>query len=162
MGQEEENSGESKWATLVQSQLARLPAEYAQRYAAASEMRHAFQSKLAESLQESLNEHLKTVPQDTLIEKQALASWVNEQLRLQGLAIRCPKTGLPAILVADFKDAQSEDISRFRLEVRDPRRGRYKSFSSGGLFEFTLIEDLPRQESMSRRYRSQRDDQRGK
>jgi hypothetical protein len=116
-------------------------------------MLHAFREVTAEVLGPRLNAHLNSIPQDTLVEKQALATWLNEQLRAIGLAIKCPKTGLPGILKADFKDSANDSVSRFRVEVWDPGRGRYQSFSSNTLWDLTLMEAPPRRESLSRGFR---------
>ncbi|HZL26968.1 MAG TPA: hypothetical protein VFC39_10590 [Acidobacteriaceae bacterium] len=116
-------------------------------------MLRTFREATAGFLEQRLNEHLKTMAQDTLAEKQTLATWVNEQLRAVGLAVKCPKTSLPGILKADFKDGANDSLSRFRVKVWDPRRGRYQSFSSNTLWDLTLVEAPPRRESLSRGFR---------
>jgi hypothetical protein len=155
---EEERANEKKLASVkqrIQQELFHeLPASYAERYLALTEIRHVFLQVLAENLQNCLNEHLKSIPEDTLAEKQALATWVNEQLRSLGLAVRCPKTNLPGILTADFKDSANNEVSRFRVEVRNERRGRFKSMAVNTLFDLTLMEDAQRQEALSRGFKT--------
>lgn len=142
------------WQAAIRQRLfASLPEEFAGRYKLVTRINHAFRAELAATLQGSLNDHLAAMPQDSLAEKQALASWVNEHLRLLGLAVRCPKTGLPGTLLADFQDAAHEDTTRFRVEVRDRTGRRFKSYTSPSLFDLTLIEDTPRQEPLARGFR---------
>jgi len=124
-----------------------LPGDYAARYKELQELSHEFRTEVARQLGPAMNAHLKKMPQDSYAEKQALASWVNGQLRALGLAIKCPKTGRPANLVADIKQAGS-DVSRFRLEIRDERGKKTRTFASRELPELELMEDEPRQEPL--------------
>ena len=114
-----------------------------------TELRTAFHRFLAEQLQSRLNAHLKTVPQESYQEKQALASQVNRELRELGLSIRCPRTGLPAILIADVREP-SEGSSRFRLEVATAEGGRRRTYTAATLPDLELMVDNPRCESLAR------------
>ena len=128
--------------------LADLPEDYPVYFKAASELRHHFHTELAAGLQTRLNRHLQGMAQETYDEKRALATWVNEQLRSLGLAIKCPKTGRPGSLLADFKDSEG-DVSRFRLEVRDEHGGKTRIVVGRHLAELELMEDAPRQEPLA-------------
>jgi hypothetical protein len=90
--------------------------------------------QLARSIAPLLNSHLSTMPQTTLAEKRELAIWINAELRDLGLCIRCPKTGLPGLLYADFKDSQNDGVSRFRIESRR---------ASGRRTETSVFKTLP-------------------
>jgi hypothetical protein len=102
---------------------------------------------LAKMLQPLLNKELSARPQETYSEKQALATWVNRRLKEIGLAIKCPKTGKPAIVLADVKHGGS-DVSRFRIEIRDDAGKKVRTFTSRALPELNLMEDEPRREPL--------------
>ncbi len=121
-----------------------LPASYADAYTLILEKSQQFRAQVASVLAPRLNAHLKTLPQDNYADKQALATWVNNELRQLGLAIRCPKTGKPATLVADSR-GQGE-YARFRLDVRGDDGRHLRTMTSTTLPEFELIEDEPRRE----------------
>lgn len=108
---------------------------------------HTFRAGLAELLDGPLNDHLKTLPQETPAEKQALASWLNAQLRPLGLAVRCPKTGRPSVLISDLKESGSH-IGRFRTENRDENGAKVRPWTSTQLPVLELMEDLPRLEPL--------------
>jgi hypothetical protein len=75
-------------------------------------------SAMAKSLEQSMNEYLAQARQFTLDERRELAAELNRCLSECSLAIRCPRTGRPAILVVDTLSADQPDVSRFRLQVR--------------------------------------------
>jgi hypothetical protein len=151
MSADDESPELANWRSTVRSVMACLPTGYADAGPAASAMRRIFHEELAAALEPRLNAHLKTMAHDTYADKKALASWVNNELHyVQGLTIRCPRTDLPAILVTDIRDAETQ-ASRFRLEVRSPDGRASKTYSSAKLPELKLMEDPPRNESLSRR-----------
>jgi hypothetical protein len=107
-----------------------------------------------------LNAQVSAMPSENYGDKQKIASWVNGELRRLGLAIRCPKTNHPAILVADVRGGEHE-ISRFRLEIRDDSGNRKRTWSSQSIPELTLMEDSPREEPIAKwsaRLRQKRQD----
>ena len=107
-----------------------------------------------------LNAQVSAMPSENYGDKQKIASWVNGELRQLGLAIRCPKTNHPAILVADVRGGEHE-ISRFRLEIRDDSGNRKRTWSSHSITELTLMEDSPREEPIAKwsaRLRQKRQD----
>lgn len=108
---------------------------------------HTFRTGLAALLEGPLNDHLQTLPQETPAEKQALASWLNAQLRQLGLAVRCPKTGRPSVLISDLKESGSH-IGRFRSENRDETGAKVRPWTSTQLPVLELMEDLPRLEPL--------------
>lgn len=132
---------------VIEELLSGCSTEYAARYSRLHELSHEFRSEVARQLQPTLNSELQKMPQDSYAEKQALASWVNGQLRELGLAVKCPKTGRPANLVADIKEAGS-DVSRFRFEIRDENGKKARTLASRELPELELMEDEPRQEPL--------------
>lgn len=144
---------ERVWGEVLSALASGLPADYEEFTAAARALGRCFHCELATAMQPRLNSHLRTLPSDTYAEKQYIATWVNEQLRELGLAIRCPKTGKPANLIADVQ-AGEDSASRFRLDVRTDEGGRTRTFSSRDLFDLELMEDATRQEPLSRRFRN--------
>lgn len=117
------------------------------RMAALGALQSALVNELATDLQEPLQSMIEQMPADTRAEKQAICTFVNGTLRRLGMAIRCPKTGRPALLVADQKQADS-DISRFRLEIRDEAGKKTRTFSSTTLPTLELRQDEPRSEPL--------------
>lgn len=82
----------------------------------------AVREELAARLSPKLSAQVRTMPHETYAEKQELAKWVNGQLRQLGLAVRCPKTGRPAILLADHgPDPQK---GRFQVQTVHDRKRR--------------------------------------
>jgi len=130
----------------------------------AKSLRTILQEEIAAAIQAPINEKLRASSQDSYAEKQAISSWVNSELRDLGLAVKCPKTGRPANLVADLKQAGS-DVSRFRLEVRGDDGKRTRTIAVRTLPDLEVIEDEPRQEPIlewSHRVKSRRSDKPGK
>jgi hypothetical protein len=124
------------------------PENFSQLLNSARELRTAFHVSAASFLQKPFNVHLQSMPHETYEQKQAMASWANSQLRQLGLAIKCPKTGKPAILLADIKDANAV-AGRFRLETRDDSGKRVRTLSSRVLPKFELMEDQVREEPLA-------------
>ncbi len=131
-----------------------LPSDYASTAMQATELRHVFHEQLAAAIQPRLNDHLQRQPQKSLEEKQALASWVNAELRHLGLTMRCPQTSQPATLIADYKTAEEAHVSRFRIQSNHPDGKRVRSNRSASVPFLELMEDPPRRESLAREHRS--------
>jgi hypothetical protein len=110
----------------------------------------AFHRELAAALAPMLNEHIAKMPQATLEEKRALATWLNAELRGLGLAIRFPGSNEPAILVADFKNSAHRDATRFRLHSRDVSHRKTRTAPMGVAPELELMADPPRRENFAR------------
>lgn len=125
-------------------------AGYQKVQSALANVRKQVQSAIAETLAPALNAHLDSQPQNTYTEKRHLATWVNHELHQLGLNIRCPVTGMPAILVADRK-GEADEPSRFRLEVRDGLGHKRRTYCSQRLPVLTLMEEPPRRENFATR-----------
>jgi hypothetical protein len=123
------------------------PEAFAKTFAKVSELLLLARQEMAERLSGPLNTKVHRMPQETYEQKKSIASWVNATLREVGLAIRCPKTGRPAILIADIRNSP-EDSSRFRLEITEEDGRKVRTWSSNNLtdLEFELREDQPRKE----------------
>lgn len=91
-----------------------------------------------------LNQRLAELPHESWAEKQALCRWVNEELYTSGLAIRCPRTGCPALLHADPDGA----TGRFQIQLMSNEYGRKKTMSSVTLFPIEIMDNAIRPESV--------------
>jgi hypothetical protein len=141
---------------LIKSLFDRLPDSYSDRYAKVRSIRRQFHAELADALTATLNEHVVGLPQDTPEERQEMAAWINQQLRDIGLAVKCPATGQPAVLVVDRQDRQHPEITRFRFSVRAPDGKQSHTAARRNLGELVLTEHRPRIESLSRFFRKER------
>lgn len=101
-----------------------------------TEARDLFHDAMAERFTEAFNAHLAAQPQATLAEKQALSRDANADLRALGLAVRCPKTGDPAMLHGDR--GYRPDAGRFQLLLLHSG-GHTKTKSSTSLFQVDLM-----------------------
>jgi HEAT repeats len=126
------------------------PRTYASAAARAKELLSLTKQEIAARLTPILNAHLRRNMPETYTQKQAITSWVNAELRELGLAIRCPKTGRPAILITDIRGGD-EEISRIRLEVQDEAGRRHRTFTGSTLPELELMEAAPRHEGLAGR-----------
>ena len=117
-------------------------------------MSTVFHSEMARELSGSFNSHIQTLPQNTYDDKQSIATWANRELHRLHLAIRCPKSGSPALLIADYRQ-RGDDRPRFKIESRHSE-GRTISVFCGALPALELTEDPPRHEPLSRKERSNR------
>ncbi len=138
------------WQSRVAETVRGLPEGYADARVMAMALRQELVAALAAAVQPRLNAHLRSMPHETYGEKQALATWVNHELHNElGLAIRCPRTGRPAILIADTRDGKDVQ-GRFRLEVHDERGRKARTYTASALPDLELMADPPRRESFFR------------
>ncbi|HKQ48575.1 MAG TPA: hypothetical protein VJZ71_10940 [Phycisphaerae bacterium] len=93
----------------------------------------------ARLLEPALAAEASRQPQRTYDEKKTLAKWVNAELRRIGLAIRCPRTGRPSLLLANA--GGQPGIGRFHLEHTDAEGRRHRSVTSVALPELKLMPD---------------------
>src|SRR5665213_3834754 len=143
--------GMSEWRERTHLVMEALPDDCVACHARIEELSAAFRWEIAEAMQRRLNAHLKTLPHETFEERKLIASFVNMELRELGLTIRCPKTGKPAILIADVKDAE-HDKGRFRLQVCDEKGKNKRTVTCYGMIELELMPDAPRKEGMARKW----------
>jgi len=102
-------------------------ASYADARRAAARLREDFYDEVARGVAPHLNAAIAEMPCATLEERRKLATWCNAELRQLGLAIRCPTTSKPAIMVADSREMEH---GRFRLQVRNERGDMMRTFTS--------------------------------
>ena len=135
-------------ASRIRQVFADLPEDYAGRRAALLSTTAAFGAELATQLQPALNAHIRSLPHATFGEKKELAKLVNGELRQFGLAIKCPKTGRPSILVAG--PGHHPDSGRFQLENLSPEGKRVRTYNTPYLVELDLTPDSPRKEGLAK------------
>lgn len=109
--------------------------------------RETLHEEVAHQLEPVLNQHVQDMPKESFEEKRDLSRWLNAELRNQGLAIRCPKTGKPAMLFADA--GHDPSTGRFQLTLISDQDGRRRTKSSSELSEFELLAHFDRREPLS-------------
>lgn len=156
MNSGDQHKRQEEWVNGLRKVLREMPDDYCLAGDIAEQLRHLFHAELAEAIQPRLNAHLKQMPQSTLPERQALATWLHGQLHDRlGLAVRCPRTSHPALLITDRVYAD-KDYLRWRLHVTDPAGGSTKTYLSSKLPELDLMENPPRKETFSKGSRRER------
>ena len=107
------------------------------------ELNHDVRQLIAAELAPPLNARIRAMPHETYEEKKALAQWVNDQLEPLGLAVKCPKTGLPAKLRA--QTGNWPGVGRFAIEIKIDGKQKTPTVSDK-LPELTLTDATPQQE----------------
>lgn len=106
--------------------------------------RKLFHELLAERLTPAFNGHLAALPHETLEEKQALTRHANAEMRSLGLAIKCPRTGRPAMLHADR--GRDPDTGRFQVALIGSDGERARTVSANSLLALELMGHPERRE----------------
>jgi hypothetical protein len=145
-------SKQPEWRKLLHEAFRQMPKGYHDFYKVATEARQEFVQELAAATQERLNPYAQSLPQYSLEDKRKIAYEVNQDLRALNLCLKCPVTGLPAILVGDYGSTPEKD-NRFRFEVhqsgRQLRKGAFRQVP-----DLTVMEAPPRTERWSHRRKS--------
>lgn len=108
-----------------------------------------FLEEMAHQFEPIFNAELERRPHEELSEMKTLTSWANHVLRDLHLAVRCPKTGQAATLIADHANLEN-DRGRFRIEIRDERGRAVKTLTSLQLPVFKLRENTRHQPGSGR------------
>jgi hypothetical protein len=120
-----------------------LPEDFRGRADALMGITHACRQHFAGELAPALNAEVRAMPHADLDGKKAVCDFVNGELERLGLAVKCPKTGLPAKLKGNA--GNWPEIGRFAFEVYiDGKRER--SAYSDKLPELQLIDANPANE----------------
>lgn len=122
-----------------------LPQEYGELINDLGRIRSAVTQQIGRQLESVMSDHWRSQPAETLEQKQEICKAANADLRRLGLAILCPKTNKPAILVADYREGDGS-ASRFRFQVEADSGGRTRTVASGTFPELKLIEAPVREE----------------
>lgn len=125
-----------------ESEITKQPAavgeDYASLKARLDAENAAFRGKLAAELAPALNARIQEMPHETYEQKKALANWVNEQLDSLGLAVKCPKTQLPARLHGDT--GSWPEIGRFQFQVATGKGRPTRTVSTDKLPVIELVD----------------------
>jgi hypothetical protein len=144
----------------IRELLVQMPLDYPQASLWSKLVAKILGEELAAALQPKLNDAMQSMPHETLEQKRDLVKWVNSEMRDLGLSIRCSRTGLPGILVADVGSSpHSQWTGRFRIETRQPDGHRVRTKTSSHLPELELTIERPRNESLARRHSRGCDDE---
>lgn len=117
-----------------------LPEDYVSRAAALSAINSAVREHFAAVLTPALNTHIQAMPHDDLEGKKKVAEFVNSEAERFGLAVKCPKTGLPGKLKASTGHWPGR--GRFHFEVYIEGKQKKPAFSDT-LPELMLIDANP-------------------
>lgn len=139
--------------SFLDSKLSDVPLEFNTRRIACRTLHSMIRSAVVIAFEPVLNEMAQSLPQATYEEKKALAKWVNAEIRELGLAIRCPKTGLPGILRGHAGGIPG--VGRFHVEVTDAQGVQRRTVTSTTLPKLDLMpDDLARAPYGERTHRS--------
>ncbi len=123
--------------------------EFAALRGALREFNDLTRQELADRAEAPLNAWAQQQPQSTYEEKKSLAKSVNGELRLLGLAIRCPRTGTPSLLLGN--PGHNPVVGRFMLGHTDSLGRSQHTLTSVVLPHLTLMpDDLSRGPSTER------------
>ncbi len=147
-----------RWEASTEALLGSLSDDYDELTSALSDAESRFRRSLIKRLEPALNSKLKERPHGTYEQKKSLAKWSNDELRRFDLAIKCPKTGEPSLLLV--MTGKHPEIGRFVIEHKDDEGKRIRSVTSVELPEIELMEAGPRREAL-REWRQKTQGERG-
>jgi hypothetical protein len=121
----------SAWEDATAELLKSLPEGYLPLTGKLADVDKAFRVAIARRVTDAFNRHVVTMPAASYDDKRALARWVNAELRRLGLALVCPKTRRPAVLLADPGGAAG--VGRFQFQSEGPDGRKVRAYSSATL-----------------------------
>ena len=119
------------WEAATEALLASLPTEYRPLTGKLLDVDDRFRRSMASRLANAFNVEVSTMPAATYDDKRTLARWVNAELRRFGLAVVCPKTQRPAVLLAD--PGGIPGAGRFQFQSETPEGRKVRAYSSAVL-----------------------------
>jgi hypothetical protein len=137
---------------IIEALFADLPESFTERIKAMDALRRAFYAELAKRLEPTLNAYAKDQPYTTLEERSELASWINNTVRQLGLALVCPKTQRPAILISDVTGGSRQKL-RFRFQTSEASGKRVRNGMSADLPDLHLMQAPGRIENFARGFK---------
>jgi FHA domain len=129
--------------TSLDRLLSNVPknAPYEEQAEAASQLTHEVRLQLASRIAPAFNAAIQAMPQDTYDQKKELAAWVNAELGRFGLAVKCPKTGLPAKLHGDT--GNYPETGRFQFQVSTDSGRPHRTVNTPDLPVLELVDSTP-------------------
>jgi len=119
------------WAASTEALLRSLPRGYQPLTGKLLDVDKEFRAALAERLGDASSQRVGGLPAATYDDKRALARWVKTELRQFGLALVCPKTRRPAVLLAD--PSGTRGAGRFQFQREAPEGRKVRAYSSATL-----------------------------
>ncbi len=119
------------WEAATEALLRSFPEGYQPLTGKVLDVDQSFRRALAARLEEPLNQQVSVMPAATYDDKRAVARWVNSELRRVGLALVCPKTRRPSVLLAD--PGGTPGIGRFQFQSESPEGRKVRAYSSAML-----------------------------
>jgi hypothetical protein len=119
------------WETATEELLKTLPDEYRSLTGKLVDVDKNFRVAVARRLEEALNQQVNVMPAASYDDKRALARWVNAELRRFGLALVCPKSQRPSVLLAD--PGGTPGTGRFQFQSESPEGRKVRAYSSAVL-----------------------------
>lgn len=116
------------WEAATEALLKTLPDGYRPLTGKLADIDRIFRGALAKRLEEALNQQVSTMPAARYDDKRVVARWVNAELRRFGLALVCPKTRRPSVLLAD--PGGTPGIGRFQFQSETPEGRKVRAYSS--------------------------------
>lgn len=139
----------------LQSLFNDLPKAAAPRREALQAIRTEFYAELARQARGPLNEFARDQPQSTQNERSDLATGINRTCRALGLAVTCPRSGLPATIVVDPKRHGDAVTLRYRFYTLDATGRRTATFTCSELPELDLCQAPTRVEALAKGYKAE-------
>jgi hypothetical protein len=121
----------TEWETATEALLKTLPDGYLPLTGKLVDVDKTFRRAVASRLEEALNEQVSAMPAASYDDKRALARWVNAELRRFGLALVCPKSRRPSVLLAD--PGGTPGAGRFQFQSESPEGRKVRAFSAAAL-----------------------------
>jgi len=119
------------WEAATEALLKALPDEYQPLTGKLADVDHIFRMALARRLEDAFNHQVGGMPAATYDDKRTLARWVNAELRRFGLALVCPKSKRPSVLLAD--PGGTPGVGRFQFQSESPEGRKVRAYSSATL-----------------------------
>lgn len=116
-----------------------LPRDLEARAETLAAIRGVFHEEVAATMTPVLNDALRSRTVKSLQDRKRLAAWIDHIASPLGLAVQCPRTGEPALLVAEPMDTQVRGQGRFTYWVNDRRYGIHRSSSERDLSPLSII-----------------------
>ena len=141
------NSGVEERSQHLVSLLATVPADanYPEQAQELAKLNHEFRQQVAARLGPILNAYIREkMPHEEMGGKKKVAEFVNSEAERFGLAVKCPKTGLPAKLKTH--PGSWPKIGRFFFEVYIDGKRKMPAYSDT-LPELELIDATPSREA---------------
>jgi hypothetical protein len=119
------------WEAATEALLMSLPDKYQPLAGKFADVDRSFRMSLSRRLEDALNQQVATMPAATYDDKRTLARWVNAELRRFGLALVCPKSRRPSVLLAD--PGGTAGVGRFQFQSEAPDGRKVRAHSSATL-----------------------------